>query len=295
VTLLPENIPEELKLLPQWVLWKQEWRHGNKTKLPCSADGKGMASVNDPSTWGSFEQVLTGYRTGWWAGVGFVFTQRDPYVGIDLDLARCGWTGELTPWCREIVDLFPTYTETSPNGEGLKLFLKGGLLRGEKGRRKLVGSSSSRPGKLPGIEVYQEGRFFAVTGDHLEGTPKTINAFGEDLHGWFRREFPARPEPVAHECANDRNLDSSERDRLVRRAGAYLSKLEPAISGQHGHDTTYRTACILRCDFGLTEDEAWPIFLEWNRKCLPPWGEYELRRKLREAAKQPVTLKLVGR
>ena len=37
--------------------------------------------------------------------------------------------------------------------------------------------------------------------------------------------------------------------------------------------------------FALTEEEAWPVLLEYNRRCRPPWSK-ELRHKLKDTAKE---------
>ena len=70
---------------------------------------------------------------------------------------------------------------------------------------------------------------------------------------------------------------------LVRRARAYLASVEGAISGQGGHDKTFRAACILVQKFGLDFERAWPLFKEWNEQCEPPWSDAELTHKLRDA------------
>src|SRR5207249_1889694 len=46
---------------------------------------------------------------------------------------------------------------------------------------------------------------------------------------------------------------------------------------------TFKAACVLVQDFQLTDEQAWPLLLEWNQGCVPPWGGKELRRKLNEA------------
>jgi hypothetical protein len=71
----------------------------------------------------------------------------------------------------------------------------------------------------------------------------------------------------------------------VIRARAYLAKLPLAIAGSGGHATTFRAACSL-VEFGLTEAEAWPLLLEWNAGCQPPWAEGDLRHKLADAFKR---------
>ncbi len=71
------------------------------------------------------------------------------------------------------------------------------------------------------------------------------------------------------------------------RIRAYLEKLEPAITGQHGHDALFKTSCILVWGFGLNPEEAWPFALEYNARCMPPWSEPDLRRKLMQAVRHP--------
>ena len=63
----------------------------------------------------------------------------------------------LEPWAAEIVTKLNTCTEVSPSGEGLKLFARG----------KLPGSGKKRAQ----IEMYDQGRYFTVTGKHWPETP----------------------------------------------------------------------------------------------------------------------------
>lgn len=77
--------------------------------------------------------------------------------------------------------------------------------------------------------------------------------------------------------------DSKDRIRLMTRARAYLLTVEGAVSGQRGHDKTLYAACCLLHKFNLTVEEAWPIMLEYNQRCAPPWSEKDLLRKLNEA------------
>jgi hypothetical protein len=71
------------------------------------------------------------------------------------------------------------------------------------------------------------------------------------------------------------------------RVRKYLERCESAISGQHGHDTTFTTACALVHGFGLDPDLAYPFFAEYNARCRPPWNERDLRRKLAQALTHP--------
>lgn len=54
------ELPGELKLLAQWVLWRYETRTNDgkagRTKVPCQADRR-RASSTDPRTWCSYQRA----------------------------------------------------------------------------------------------------------------------------------------------------------------------------------------------------------------------------------------------
>ena len=117
-----EGIPEELRVRPQWVVWKAV---GDKPdKVPYSARTGRRASSTDLLTWSTFQEALEAYENGKYAGVGFVFSSADPYTGIDLD--NCvDADGEIAGWALEIVRYFDSYTEISPTGTGLHVIVRG--------------------------------------------------------------------------------------------------------------------------------------------------------------------------
>ena len=53
------NIPDELKQLNNWCVWKLQERNGKKTKIPFNAETGEFAKSNDKSTWSSYETVST--------------------------------------------------------------------------------------------------------------------------------------------------------------------------------------------------------------------------------------------
>ena len=73
---------------------------------------------------------------------------------------------------------------------------------------------------------------------------------------------------------------------LEERATRYLVNKPGAVSGNGGHPTTFRAACILIQGFGLNVEQARPILNQWNATCDPPWSEKELEHKLADAAKE---------
>jgi putative DNA primase/helicase len=144
-----EDIPEELRVRPQWVVWKAV---GDKPdKVPYSARTSRKASSTDLLTWSTFQEALEAYQNGEYAGLGFVFSSGDPYTGIDLD--NCvGEDGEIALGALEIVRYFDSYTELSATGSGLHIIVRGDVPNRRKGE----------------VEVYSSKRFFTVTGHIIE-------------------------------------------------------------------------------------------------------------------------------
>ena len=120
-----ENIPDELKALPQWVVWQAVERNGKITKPPRQIDGR-PAKANDPSTWTTFEKAVQVYEAGLSDGVGFVFAPGGGLVGVDLD--HCvGEDGTVAPKAEVIVEALGSYTEYSVSGKGLHVIVRAEL------------------------------------------------------------------------------------------------------------------------------------------------------------------------
>lgn len=159
-----DKIPEALRALPQWVLWRTMMRHGKPAKMPLQPTGI-AAKSNDPSTWRDFREISAYYNPAHGGGIGFVFSPEDPFCGVDLDGCRDPETGVVAEWARKIITAVDTYAEVSPSGTGVKLFVRAFCERG--GRCKVDAEKVST--KTPGLEVYDSGRYFAVTGWRLQG------------------------------------------------------------------------------------------------------------------------------
>lgn len=157
---MPDAIPADLVALPQWVCWRWEWipADGRWTKIPVNAANGRPASTTAPATWTTFVDALAFARRAGLPGVGFVVTEGDPFVGIDLDKCRDPQTGEIDAWAGQLIETFDSYTEISPSGTGVRIWIRtttGLLPDGSHGKRK---------GK---IEAYGAWRYFTVTGHRL--------------------------------------------------------------------------------------------------------------------------------
>ena len=158
------NIPHEMRIYPQWVVWRYEDTDSKKpTKVPYSAKTGHLASVTDPNTWAGFDECVNAMSSGWYAGIGFVLTENDPYSFIDLDDTK----GDQRALDRQIkiFNEFNSYAERSPSGSGLHIIVKGAI---PSGRRRSF------------IEVYSSLRYMTMTGDIYRNAP--INDCNELLN-----------------------------------------------------------------------------------------------------------------
>ena len=194
------NIPAELRSSPRWVGWRTEDRDGKLTKVPYCIDGR-RASVSDPNTFTDFDSATTALVAGKYTGVGFVFTDDDDIVGVDLDHCRNPESGELANWAEDIVVSLNSYSEISPSGTGLHILVHGQLRPGR--RRK------------GGVEMYDSGRYFTVTGQHVEGSPTTVERREEELCELHRSLFNDEEKVPSPRPAQPNQLGDEE---LIRRA-----------------------------------------------------------------------------
>ena len=76
---------------------------------------------------------------------------------------------------------------------------------------------------------------------------------------------------------------------VVARARAYVFApgFPDSVAGDGGHDTLFRVACELIDGFGLSHDQAWPIFVDWNaRRAHPPESDAQLSHKRDDAIRK---------
>ena len=151
-------VPQELLQLPQWLPWKlvPSTTRPKPLKIPICLSGV-PADTTKPEMWDTFDRAWAAYQANIarYAGVGFLFTPLDPYVGIDLD--NCiDPDGNIADWALDIIEKFNSYTEVSPSGTGVKIFVQSTWL-------------PAKGGKRGNIEIYGAGRYFTVTGKRVLG------------------------------------------------------------------------------------------------------------------------------
>ncbi len=200
---LPREL-EPLKDFRHWVAW--ELRNNPKNpqkpkKAPINPHDGSNAKANDASTWGTFDEAMRmaivnarkqGLQVGGNHGVGFEFgVEPCGFAGIDLDSVICE-DGKLKPFALDIVREMDSYTEISPSGRGLHILFRLNAPLSEIGTR--------RKNDEIGLEIYDSGRYFTVTGK-VYGESKPIAERTEELRRLYgkymaEREKPNPPSPV---------------------------------------------------------------------------------------------------
>ena len=225
-----------------WVNWKSEKRNGRLTKIPYRSGTDKQASSTDPATWSSYEAAFNAMQNGHgYSGLGTVFTDDKPYSGVDLD--DCiNEMGTIASWAAEIITSLDSYTEVSPSGTGVKIWVKGKLPQGNRCRRKIETGE---------VEMYSRGRYFTVTSQHLEGTPTKINDRNTELNDLYLRVFKDQLSTKTHSTNNTSTGFTGDDTALIEKArnaknGAKFKKLfdDGDLSG-HGDDHSSADAALL--------------------------------------------------
>lgn len=269
-------IPAELRLLPHWVGWRHQRRDGRMTKIPYVLGENGRkARANDPTTWRGFDAAEAFGPQ--YDGIGFELLKGGGFSAVDLDLCRDRQTGAIAAWAREIVRRFNSYTEITPSQEGLRIFCRGTLADGEGWRNKRLGAA--RPdGHTAGCEVYSDGKYLTVTGQHLDGTPETVNDAQAALD-WLQANPPTlkvNPTLTAHTVTEGRLTD----EELVKKAcasahGDEFARLWAGDTSMHGGDDSRADAALCSRLAFWTDGDAARMERLFRKSALyrPKWEE----------------------
>lgn len=168
-------VPDELRVLKQWVMWKFDWnvKSGSWAKVPYQTNGQKAAS-DTPDTWSNFDTVMVTFEQSRssFDGIGFMFHPSTGYVGVDVDECVTEGDGDLllSTFAQRVVTRLNTYTEISPSGTGIHCIGKAQLD---------VGFNRTYQGNK--VEGYSKGRYFTFTGRSWTEKPTPIRDIQADV------------------------------------------------------------------------------------------------------------------
>ena len=271
----------ELITLPQWVLWKFEFRTDKWTKVPYQPKRPHIKAKADvPGTWGTFDEAWAAY----WRREGLTASDtsflRMTHTSAWMSTTACeeensspGRHQSSRCFDRPMAKYRPPETESSLSAEG------------SSPRRPGPEGRASGPDATGALEVYDHGRFFTITGD-IFGDSSEILDRPDVAHKLYQMARERRPQTKVSPQLDPWLMTASAGPDVEARAIAYLATIPSAVSGQGGHDKTFYAAIKIGPGFDLPAEVALRLLLvHYNPRCTPPWSEEELRHKVEDAYK----------
>ena len=206
-------IPEELKAHPQWVCWTLDDEARASLFDPRNHTA---ASGREPDTWGTFDQTLAALQAYTYDGIGFVFSEDDPYFGLSLVNVRDPETQTVEPWATAIVQFFNSYTEIAPSGRDLHIIARGSIAQ------PLHRSRTYADGQTRRFVIRDHAFHFPITGHRLAGTPSTIAERQEAI-----TRFCERVEGLASQQAAEGQAQTAARPPLETLADILATEFPP--------------------------------------------------------------------
>jgi hypothetical protein len=245
------NIPEGLRQYKQWVAWKyKQTDDGKVTKVPVNPHNGSNSLTNVPASWGTFGEAATFYvqhKGDGIAGIGLVFTENDPFCGVDLDDCVNPETSEIEKWAQEVLKDLNSYSEISPSGRGIKIFCKGSL------------PGSGR--KIGNIEMYDTGRYFTVTGWRLEKYPASLEERPNEVNRLYQKLTDSQEKPVIKETKVGSPNSEIDIDALPIVYGT--KKLIREGEKQGSRSEAIMSVVDALVGVGISEDAIFEIFEEY--------------------------------
>ena len=219
-----DAIPDELKARRQWVVWRSIVSDGKVTKPPYNPnDPARYAEINDPGTWGSYDDAIRVYgnNPSLFSGIGFVFSTEDEYFGIDIDdeaKVKPEHLDQRRALVEEIMMNTTSYAELSPSGKGVHIISKGKL--------PVAGTKSV----AVQVECYQSERYFTFTGDVINGRTTILNE--QQIADRFFANFKAQQEVTSvGDTDAMRRLDLTD-EEVIRLATNFNPNFAPRFNCQ---------------------------------------------------------------
>ena len=263
-------IPQELKGYKNWVCWQaypDPKSHSGISKKPVNPKTGGLAQSNNPDTWSDFETAVR--ESAKYSGIGFMFSN-SPFFGVDLDDMpndiQDYQNGGADNIISEFVNTLQSYTEFSQSKTGVHIICKGTL---PEGRRKAKNDSG-------GFEMYENGRFFVVTGNYCSeyGYINDCTESVKPLHSKYLGKA-AEPKPNKNITVNLNSVDDIVRAACSAKNGSLFKALYSgdfsAYSSQSEADMAFCNMLAFWC--GCDAEKMDAIFRQsglmrdkWDRK-----------------------------
>jgi len=233
------NLPQELKDLPQWLVWRfiQKDPAKKPSKVPFYVNGDprrgDQGGDADRAQLADFESAHERMALSGYDGIGFAFLPGDGLIGIDLDAALPAERQQA------IVGACGTFAERSPSGAGVHIIG--------------YGNTETFKSNDVGIEVFCGRQFFTMTGDNLRPEIGVIPpAIIEKLRRTVDQAKQARNQSTANTPAQAQLSDAAKVESA-------LAMISPDCS----YDAWIRIGMAIHAELG---DGAVSVWDHWSAR-----------------------------
>lgn len=209
-----KNIPACLQQLRQWLCWRKQL-----LKLKDGTCRIGKTPINpvaqrlllgwqEERNWLTFTQATKYLEYEKCDGVGFVFSGKELYSAIDLD--KCFEDGHIVEWAQEIVRQFDSYTEFSPSGLGLRIFVVGKPIGVTTKVKKSLGNGQA-------IEIFAGAGCYVTVTSNVIQKHDTIRENQSAIDWLIKRHF-VKDEIVCHWLGAVTAIETSSDTNILKKA-----------------------------------------------------------------------------
>lgn len=258
-------VPGELKTRRQWLVWRFEPGEKKPKKMPYYADGTWehrrvgkQGDEQDRRRLVTYDEALrVAPDDPAKGGVGFAFLPEDGLIGIDIDAVIDPETGVISERAASIIEACDSYTEYSPSGKGVHIFVHGRVDRSFKSNQI-------------GLEVFCHAQFFTWTGRHYAGTPETVNAIDEAVL--------RRLKATVDEAKGKRGGGATSPQQGAAAADDEMRRAESALvyASADGYEDWISIGFALKNEFG---EAGYGIWDRWSAKSAKYAGSEETRKR----------------
>ena len=276
-----EGIPQELKALKAWNVWRNDMSEDFKDKkVPYQLNGQ-RAKSNDPSQWRTWDEAWNYYQVHSNEYCGIAFLLNGNYTIVDIDNCLDDH-GQPNPLAKELIEKCNTATFKSSSGKGVHMLFKGGLYKA--GFPKVFYKGQK-------LEAYCASHYFALTGIPLGATKSAAK-----LNGQLEGIVPSQPLPVEPRPMQPALSATAVPTTQLERARAWLAKVPPENEGCRNNKLN-EISFTMRMTFDIPQQEFVALLMAWALACNPPMDDreaiYTIRRAWEDAARKGVAGKKV--
>ena len=199
-----------LEQFNQWIIWRPETKpDGTVDKIPVSPYTLKKSDAHDPTTWASYHIATVAAQSRPGHGLGFVFTENDPFFFLDIDKCLLD-TGEWSERAKYLITMTAgAAVEVSQSGRGLHVIGTGTA----PDERRIKSPDRT-------FELYTQGRFIAMSEYGWRGDASVDHTAA--LHEITRMWLTVQPSSSGVEGWTTEPVDGwngySDDDELIQRA-----------------------------------------------------------------------------